>query len=79
MKQAGAALLKGPILSRIGQQRIRMMLTQPTRNDLLVLRDLLETGTIVPVIDRTYPLREVPEAVKYLAAGHASGKVVITT
>jgi NADPH:quinone reductase-like Zn-dependent oxidoreductase len=43
-----------------------------------VLRDLLLAGQISPVIDRTYPLSEVPEAIRYLEQGHASGKVVIT-
>jgi NADPH:quinone reductase-like Zn-dependent oxidoreductase len=41
-------------------------------------KELLEADKVVPVIDRTYPLREVPEAIRYLEAGHAKGKVVIT-
>jgi len=43
-----------------------------------VLRELLETGQVTPVIDRTYPLSEVPAAIRYLETGHARGKVVIT-
>jgi NADPH:quinone reductase-like Zn-dependent oxidoreductase len=42
------------------------------------LKDLLEAGKITPVIDRTYLLRELPEAIRYLEEGHAQGKVVIT-
>jgi NADPH:quinone reductase-like Zn-dependent oxidoreductase len=48
------------------------------REDFLVLRELLEAGTVTPVIDRRYPLSEVPEALSYLGEGHARGKVVIT-
>ena len=49
-----------------------------TSDDLVVLKELLEAGKIVPVIDRRYPLSEVPEAIRYLEEGHARGKVVIT-
>ena len=45
---------------------------------ILLVRKLLEEGLVVPVIDRRYPLREVPEALRYLEEGHAKGKVVIT-
>jgi NADPH:quinone reductase-like Zn-dependent oxidoreductase len=45
---------------------------------ILLVRKLLEEVLVVPVIDRRYPLREVPEALRYLEAGHAKGKVVIT-
>ena len=42
------------------------------------MRELMQDGKVVSVIDRTYPLAEVPEAVRYVEAGHARGKVVIT-
>ena len=45
---------------------------------MIVLKELIEAGKITPVIDRTYPLGEVPEAIRYLKAGHARGKVAIT-
>jgi NADPH:quinone reductase-like Zn-dependent oxidoreductase len=45
---------------------------------LVVLKELIEAGKITPVIDRTFPLREVPEAIRYLESGQAQGKVVIT-
>jgi NADPH:quinone reductase-like Zn-dependent oxidoreductase len=45
--------------------------------DLLVLTELIEAGKVTPVIDRTYPLGEAPEAIRYLEEGHARGKVVI--
>ena len=45
---------------------------------MAVLREFIEAGKITPVIDRTYPLSEVPEAIRYLEEGHVQGKVVIT-
>ncbi len=48
------------------------------REDLAMLAELFEAGKVVPIIDRRYPLSEVPEALRYLEEGHAQGKVVIT-
>jgi len=70
--------VKAKVISRFGSQRMLPFLAQITKEDLLVLKELAEAGTLRPVIDRTYPLSEVPEAVRYLEAGHARGKVVIT-
>ena len=53
-------------------------LAHQNKDDLAVLRELLETGKVTPVIDRTYPLGEVAEAIRYLEEGHARGKVAIT-
>ena len=50
----------------------------PTEQHLLFVKELLEAGSITPVIDRCYPLAEAAEALRYLEAGHARGKVVIT-
>ena len=47
------------------------------KEDLVLMRDLMEQGKVTPVIDRTYPLADVPEAIRYLEEGHARGKVVI--
>jgi NADPH:quinone reductase-like Zn-dependent oxidoreductase len=44
---------------------------------MVVLKELIEAGKVTPVVDRTYPLREVPEAMRYLERGQARGKVVI--
>src|SRR5438034_649364 len=52
--------------------------TSPREVDLILLKELLEAGKVTPVIDRTYPLSETPEAIRYLEEGHARGKVVIT-
>jgi NADPH:quinone reductase-like Zn-dependent oxidoreductase len=51
---------------------------KPNKEDLQFLKQLIEDGTLTPVIDRTYSLSEVPEAIRYLEEGHAQGKVVIT-
>jgi NADPH:quinone reductase-like Zn-dependent oxidoreductase len=51
---------------------------RPNQKDLDFMTELLEAGTVVPVIDRRYPLSEVAEAIRYYGEGHARGKVVIT-
>lgn len=53
-------------------------LAKINKEALVVLQELLEAGTVTPVIDRRYKLSEVPEALEYLGDGHAQGKVVIT-
>ncbi len=73
------AMLLGPLISRIGGQTMSFMLTKPNQKDLAFVKELLEDGKVVPVIDRRYPLRETAEALRYLEEGHARGKVVITT
>src|SRR4029078_7277693 len=76
-RQLFDALSLGPLLS-FGSQKFGTLLTRPSQPDLLFLKDLVETGTVKPVIDRHYTLREVPEAIGYVAEGHARGKVVVT-
>jgi NADPH:quinone reductase-like Zn-dependent oxidoreductase len=72
-------VLKGVALSPFVSQLPTPNFSTPAKKDqLVILKDLLEAGKITPVIDRTYPLSEVPEAVRYLEEGHARGKVVIT-
>ena len=51
---------------------------KPNQKDLVFMKELLEAGKVIPVIDRHYPLSEVPEALRYYGEGHAQGKVVIT-
>jgi NADPH:quinone reductase-like Zn-dependent oxidoreductase len=77
MAQIFQGMLVGTVLSRIGNKKMRITMTNPNQNDLVFLKELLEAGKVVPVIVRCYPLHEVAEAIKYLVAGHARGKVVI--
>jgi NADPH:quinone reductase-like Zn-dependent oxidoreductase len=66
------------VLSPVVSQRMAFFLAHQNRDDLAVLRDLLQAGKVAPVIDRTYPLTDAAEAIRYLENGHARGKVVIT-
>jgi NADPH:quinone reductase-like Zn-dependent oxidoreductase len=59
-------------------QEMSMMLAEMNNKDLTILADLMQSGKVKPVIDRTYPLSQLPEALRYLEEGHARGKVVIT-
>jgi NADPH:quinone reductase-like Zn-dependent oxidoreductase len=65
------------LLSRVVSQKLVMMFTKLSKEDLTVMRGLMETGKVTPVIDRWYKLKDVPEAIRYLEQGHARGKVVI--
>jgi D-arabinose 1-dehydrogenase-like Zn-dependent alcohol dehydrogenase len=71
-------LLLGALISRAAGKHIRVLGVQRTHEDLLTITELCESGKIVPVIDRRYPLREVPEALRSLGEGHVKGKAVIT-
>lgn len=72
-------MLLGPLASMIGNKKIVGLGTaKPNKKDLNFLKELLAIGKIKPVIDRSYSLSEVPEAIRYLEEGHARGKVVIT-
>lgn len=65
------------IADRFTEQRLLPFLSKPNKEDLLTLKELVESGKVTPVVDRTYPLSEAPEAIGYLEQGHAEGKVVI--
>jgi NADPH:quinone reductase-like Zn-dependent oxidoreductase len=71
-------ILGSSLLSRFGNQSITGMLAKPTREDLQTLADMLAAGSIRSGIDRTYPLTETAEAIRYLETMRARGKVVIT-
>ena len=68
----------GPVLSRMGRKKMGFFLTKVTRKDLDFMKDLLESGKVVPVVDRRYRLSEAADALGYLAEGHARGKIVLT-
>jgi NADPH:quinone reductase-like Zn-dependent oxidoreductase len=71
--------LRAPLVSRFVGQRLRMLSSKPRQEDLQVLRELLEAGKVTPVIGRTYPLVEVPEAIRQMVEVRGGGgKIVIT-
>ena len=67
------ALLLSPAVS----QRMRVFVARHNKDDLAVLKELVETGKVAPVIDRHYPLSDTPDALRYQGEGHAHGKIVI--
>src|SRR5438128_7955298 len=69
--------LKAMVLSKFVDQQMGMMMADSNQKDLSLLAEIVESGKMKPVIDRTYILAEVPEAIGYLEQGHARGKVVI--
>jgi NADPH:quinone reductase-like Zn-dependent oxidoreductase len=73
-----SGMLAAFVLSRFGRRKMLPFLARMNNDDLNVLSGLLETGRIIPVIDRSYALHDVPEALRYAEKGHAKGKVVIT-
>jgi len=67
------------VISRTGRQKMGFMgIAKINQQDLVFVKELLEAGKVVPVIERSYPLGETAEALRYLEEGHARGKVVIT-
>ncbi|RLT37679.1 MAG: NAD(P)-dependent alcohol dehydrogenase [Chloroflexi bacterium] len=71
-------LLLGPLIGKTANKNMRVLVVPQNRKDLLAITELCESGKIVPVIDRRYPLHEVPQALRYVGEGRAKGKVVIT-
>ncbi len=80
-KGGGLAPLARPVralvLSRFVSQRVVVFMAEVRHEDLVVLKELIEAGKLCPVIDRQYPLSEVPDAIRYVGGGHARAKVVI--
>ena len=74
MARAYQARLLSPLVS----QELPSFLTRWSRQDLTLIRDLIEAGKIAPVIDSTYPLSDAAAAMRHLEQGHARGKIVIT-
>ena len=71
-------VIKMLMLKPFVTQEMSMMLAEMNNKDLTILADLIQTGKVKPIIDRTYPLSQLPEALSYLEEGHARGKVVVT-
>jgi NADPH:quinone reductase-like Zn-dependent oxidoreductase len=72
------AMLMGPWMSETGGKKMGGVSAKRSQKDLVLLKELVESGKVVPVIDRQYPLSEAAEALRYLGEGHAQGKIVIT-
>jgi NADPH:quinone reductase-like Zn-dependent oxidoreductase len=70
--------VKAYVVSPFVKQKMIFMLAQANKDDLDILRDLMQSGKLTPVIDRRYPLAETAQAISYLEQGHAKGKVIIT-
>jgi NADPH:quinone reductase-like Zn-dependent oxidoreductase len=75
--QLAQVMLFGKLFSMRGNKKLTNVSAATHQRDLLILKEMLEAGKIKPVIDRAYHLSEVPEAMRYLEAGHAAGKIVI--
>jgi len=73
-----AKALWAPVFSKFAKQDMGMMMADPSTKDLTLLGQMIQDGKLKPIIDRTYKLEEVPQALAYLEQGHARGKVVIT-
>lgn len=71
-------ILRAQVMSRFAGHRLVQLTATPKAENLARLTELAESGKVVPVIDRTYPLSAVPEAIRHVESGHARGKVVIT-
>jgi NADPH:quinone reductase-like Zn-dependent oxidoreductase len=71
-------MVLGPLRSKTGNKKVGLMgIAKMNQKDLVFVKELVEAGKVVPVIERSYPLRETAEALRYLEEGHARGKVVI--
>jgi NADPH:quinone reductase-like Zn-dependent oxidoreductase len=70
--------LRATMMSAFVHQKLETFINNENYEDLIVLKELIESGKVTPVIDRTYPLAEAPEAIRYLQEGRVRGKVVIT-
>ncbi len=70
--------LTAVVLSRFGKQRLLPFLAKHSRENHMALKELVDAGKVTPVIDRTYPLSEAPDAIRYVEGGRVGGKVVVT-
>ncbi|MGF7050171.1 NADPH:quinone reductase-like Zn-dependent oxidoreductase [Paenibacillus sp. DS2015] len=77
MNRIFQVIFQGPLISMIEKKRMGVLIHKPNSNDQNTMKELFEAGQVVPIIDRLYPLSEVPQALRYLGEGHTKGKVVI--
>ncbi len=74
---SGGRIIRALVVFRFVSQTLRPFVVSPKHEDLVILKDLMEVGKVIPVIDRRYPLSETAQAIGYVGEGHAQGKVVI--
>jgi NADPH:quinone reductase-like Zn-dependent oxidoreductase len=72
------AMTLGPLLSAVGKKKLGNLMARTSQKDLVFIQGLIEAGKVTSVIDRRYPLSDAAEAMRYLEAGHAQGKVIVT-
>lgn len=75
--QLTEAIVMGPLVSRRGGQTVTSFVASPSANDLAFIKELIEAGKVMPVIDQIYALEDTAKAVQHVGAGHAAGKVII--
>jgi NADPH:quinone reductase-like Zn-dependent oxidoreductase len=73
----GKAWIRAMLLSRL-VRHLRPLASEPSQADLQFITELIEAGKLTPVIDKTYPLSQVPDAIRYQTSGQARGKIIIT-
>ena len=78
MAQVFQAALLGSIISEKEGKKLGNLAAKSRQKDLVFVKELIEAGKVVPVIDKSFPLNEVPEALRHYGGGHSRGKVVIT-
>ncbi|WP_086666006.1 NAD(P)-dependent alcohol dehydrogenase [Lentzea kentuckyensis] len=71
-------IIQGKVLAPFARQRLVVLETKPSKENLAALRDLAESGRLVPVIERTYPLTDAPDAIRHVESAHARAKIVVT-
>lgn len=71
-------LILGPLIKRATNKNVRMLVVPQNRDDLNAITEYIVSGKVRPVIDKTYPFDEIPEAMRYVSEGHAKGKIVIS-
>ena len=71
-------MLRAPLLSPFVSQDLRAVTASENSADMVILKDMIEAGQVTPVIERSYTLAEVPDAIRHIEGGRARGKVVIT-
>jgi len=78
MAQIFQSMLMGSMMSETGGKTMGGVSAKRSQKDLVFIKEILEAGKVIPIIDRRYPLSEAAEALRYLGEGHARGKIVIT-